>query len=311
MRKGYESMSHDHSHSAPSLASTDLTPAFRWGVALNAAYVLVEALVGFRVGSLSLLADAAHNMTDVAGLLIAWAAAALAAKAGNARFTWGFGRATLLAALANGVAILMGSGAVVWEAVSRFTNPLPIEGGIVIGVALLGIAVNAGTAFMFSGHRDDLNARGAYLHMAADAAVSLAVVLGAAGMMLTGWAWLDPAIAIGVSLLIAVTAWQLIVQAGTGLMDAVPSSVDRAGVIEFLTRQPGVADAHDLHIWPLSSTRAALSVHLSMPGGHPGDALLHEMAEELEHQFAVAHTTLQVEIGPGVGCATGTTCDAS
>jgi len=296
-----------HNHSQPTLAGADLTPAFRWGVGLNTGYVLIEALAGFWSGSLSLLADAAHNLTDVAGLLIAWAAAALAIRAGNMRFTWGFGRSTLLAALANGVAILVGSGAVIWEAIRRFGDPLPIESGVVIVVALVGISINTGTALLFRGHKDDLNARGAYLHMAADAAVSLAVVLGAVGMILTGWNWLDPAIAIAVSVLIAVTAGQLMVKAGAALMDAVPDAVDHAAITDFITRQTGVANMHDLHIWPMSSTRTALSVHLFMPEGHPGDNFLHDLSKELERHFAVAHVTVQVETGPD--CTAEAACD--
>ena len=301
-------MPHDHAHSHGAAQVADLTPAFRLAVVLNAGFVLIEAGAGFWAGSLALLADAAHNLTDVAGLLIAWGAAALAKRAASHRYTWGYGRATLLAALGNGVAILLGAGAVIGEALGRFAAPPEVPGLVVAAVAAVGIAVNTGTAFLFLRHRADLNARGAYLHMMADAAVSLAVVLGAGLMLATGARWLDPAIAIAVSLLIAVTAAQLVADATRGLMDAVPEGRDHAALAGFLALQPGVAAVHDLHIWPISTTRAALSAHLCMPAGHPGDRFLAELAEELADHFAIAHATLQVETGPGPGCATASDC---
>lgn len=287
-------MPHDHAHAPKPLAVTDLTKAFRWGVGMNTAYVVIEAFAGFWTGSLALLADAAHNLTDVAGLLIAWGAAALAVRAGTARFTWGFGRATLLAALANGVAILVGSGAVIWEAVSRFSAPVQIDGGWVIAVALVGVAVNTGTALFFIGHDKDLNARGAFLHMAADAAVSVAVVLGALGMMITGWLWIDPMIAITVSVVIAITAAGLISKAGAALMDAAPDTPEIDKIEGILASQDGVSDVHDLHIWQISSTRTALSVHLVYSGADV-DGLIGTLTTELARHFGIDHVTIQTE----------------
>lgn len=245
-------MAHDHTqdHRPP----TDLGPAFRWAVGLNTGYVIVEGAAGWITGSLALLADAAHNLTDVAGLLIAWGAAVLAKRAVTARHTWGLGRATILAALFNAIAILVGVGAVTWEAVQRLSDPVAVPGLTVMLVALVGIGVNTGSALLFmSSRKGDLNAKGAFLHMAADAAVSGAVVLAAVGIMVTGWDWLDPAVAIAVSLLIAVTAAGLFREALHLSLDGVPFEIDRAAIADWLERQDGVQGLHDLHIWPLST----------------------------------------------------------
>jgi cobalt-zinc-cadmium efflux system protein len=293
-------MSHDHGPAK----NADLSPAFRWAVALNASYVVIELAAGLITGSLALIADAAHNLTDVAGLLIAWGASVLATRPPSSRFTYGFGRATILAALANAVAILIGVGAVLWEAIQRFSQPVEVPGGTILAVALVGIAVNTGTALLFRKSRHgDLNAEGAFLHMAADAAVSVAVVIAAAGILLTGWAWLDPAVAILVSLVIAWTAFGLL-RASLGLsFDSVPPSVDRLKVAEWLKARPGVNDVDDLHIWPLSTTKTALTAHLVMPEGHPGDGFLDEVADALAHEFSIAHATLQIELGDQDQCS--------
>lgn len=294
-------MSHSHGHNP--IENIDLSPAFRWAVALNAGYVVIELTAGLVTGSLALLADAAHNLTDVAGLLIAWGASVLATRSPTSSFTYGYGRATVLAALANAVIILIGVGAVMWEAIQRFSQPVEVPGATILAVALVGIAINTGTALLFRTSRHgDLNAEGAYLHMAADAAVSVAVVIAAAGIMLTGWAWLDPSVAIVVSLVIAWTAFGLF-RASLGLsFDKVPSSIDSAKVAAWLKSRDGIVDVHDLHIWPLSTTKTALTAHLVMPGGHPGDGFLNELADELAHEFAIAHVTLQIELGDGSPC---------
>jgi cobalt-zinc-cadmium efflux system protein len=294
-------VNHDHGHEPP--AGADLSPAFRWAVALNSGYVVIELIAGLMTGSLALLADAAHNLTDVAGLLIAWGAAVLASRPPTSRFTYGFGRATILAALANAAAVLIGVGAVLWEAVQRFSDPVDVPGATILVVALVGTAINAGTALLFRESRHgDLNAEGAFLHMAADAAVSLAVVIAAATILLTGWAWLDPAIAILVSLVIAWTAFGLL-RASLGLsFDGVPAAIDRAKVAAWLEARPGVTSVHDLHIWSLSTTTTALTAHLIIPGGHPGDSFLDRTADELAHEFSIAHVTLQVEIGDTDQC---------
>jgi cobalt-zinc-cadmium efflux system protein len=270
---------------------------------LNLGYLLVEAVAGLLVGSLALLADAAHNLTDVAGLLLAWGAAALAGRRPSARFTYGLGRGTILAALANAVAILVGVGAVIWEAVDRLAAPPPVPGGVVLAVALVGIAVNTGTALLFRERaRHDLNARGAFLHMAADAAVSLGVVLAAGLILATGLDLLDPIVAILVSLIVAWTAFDLL-RASLGLsFDAVPRGIDPQEVRDFLASRPGVVEVHDLHIWPLSTTTTALTAHLVMPGGHPGDGFLAALAHVLEERFGIGHVTVQIETGDGAAC---------
>ena len=261
-----ETHAHDH---APSV---DLGPAFRWAVGLNTAYVIVEAIAGFLTGSLALLADAAHNLTDVAGLLIAWAAAVLAKRAATRAHSWGLGRATIMAAMLNALAILIGVVWVIWEASQRFQSPVEVPGLTILIVALVGIGVNTGSALLFMrAQKDDLNAKGAFLHMAADAAVSGAVVLAAAGILLTGWTWFDPGVAIAVSLLIAVTAAGLFREALHLSLDGVPDRVDQAEVAAWLARQEGIRDVHDLHIWPLSTTRTALAVHV-VSGAQDTDA---------------------------------------
>jgi cobalt-zinc-cadmium efflux system protein len=289
-------MAHDHTqdHRPP----TDLGPAFRWAVGLNTGYVIVEGAAGWITGSLALLADAAHNLTDVAGLLIAWGAAVLAKRAVTARHTWGLGRATILAALFNAIAILVGVGAVTWEAVQRLSDPVAVPGLTVMLVALVGIGVNTGSALLFmSSRKGDLNAKGAFLHMAADAAVSGAVVLAAVGIMVTGWDWLDPAVAIAVSLLIAVTAAGLFREALHLSLDGVPFEIDRAAIADWLERQDGVQGLHDLHIWPLSTTRTALAVHLVWQGADP-DAFIDRVTDALAEAHGIANVTLQLERRP-------------
>lgn len=259
---------------------------------------MAEAAAGFLTGSLALLADAAHNLTDVAGLLIAWAAAVLARRAASARHSWGLGRATILAALLNGLAILIGVVWVVWEAVGRLSAPVEVPGPVVMAVAGIGILVNTGTALLFLRARhDDLNAEGAFLHMAADAAVSFAVVLAAAGIWLTGLHWLDPAVAIAVSLLIAVTAWRLTRQALHLGLDGVPEGIDLQKLARFIGDQPGVNNVHDLHVWAISTTRTALAAHVVLQG-EDRDGFLDHVTEALERDFGIGHVTLQLETAP-------------
>lgn len=287
-------MAHDHTHTPP----TDLGPAFRWAVGLNTAYVIVEATAGFLTGSLALLADAAHNLTDVAGLLIAWGAAVLAKRVGTASYTFGYGRATILAAMFNAIAILIGVVVVVWEAAHRFRTVVEVPGLTILIIALVGIAVNTGSALLFlKSRKGDLNANGAFLHMAADAAVSGAVVLAAAGIMLTGWHWLDPAVAIAVSVLITFTAWGLLRASLRLGLDGVPEGIDRQAVATWIGERPGVSNVHDLHIWALSTTRAALAAHVVWQGTDP-DVFIEQVADELGHDFGIGHVTLQLETAP-------------
>ncbi|GAB4290182.1 MAG: cation diffusion facilitator family transporter [Roseovarius sp.] len=298
-------MPHDHDQAHPRAEVPDLDPAFRRAVGLNVAYVLIEGAAGFVTGSLALLADAAHNLTDVAGLLIAWGAAALARRAGTRRHTFGYGRATILAAMVNAIAILIGVVLVIWEAVQRFAAPVEVPGLTVLLVALVGIGVNAGSARLFmaaQGH--DLNARGAFVHMAADAAVSGAVVLAAGGILWTGWLWLDPLVAVAVSLLIARTAWSLFSESLRLGLDGVPAGVDSQAVAAFIAAQPGVRDVHDLHVWALSTTRTALAAHVVWDGAD-ADVFLNRLSEALQRRFGIGHVTLQLE---GTPCSAATAC---
>lgn len=294
-------MAHDHAHDISVVR--DLGPAFKWAVVLNVSYVLIEAAAGLAIGSLALLADAAHNLTDVGGLLIAWGASVAARRPPSERFSYGFGRTTILAALGNAIAILIGVGAVVLESVQRFSEPAVVPAVPVLIVAAVGIAINAGTALLFNKDRhDDLNAEGAFLHMMADAAVSAGVVVSAAAMLITGWAWLDPLAAILVSTVIAWTAFGLLRSSFGLALDAVPPSIDQQAIAEWLRMRPGVTAVHDLHIWALSTTSTALTAHLIIPGGHPGDAFLDQLADELNDTFGIGHATLQVEIGDAAEC---------
>lgn len=290
-------MSAGHSHSDHS----NITRAFAAGAALNAAYVAVEAGFGFWTGSLALLADAAHNLTDVAGLLVAWAASALARRGPSARHTYGFGRATVLAAIVNGVSILAGAGAIAWEAVHRFSSPAALPASTVLWVAAAGILVNGGTAVLFLRGGDDLNIRGAFLHMAGDAAVSAGVVAAALVMIATGLTVADPIAAIVISAVVGWSAFGLLKSAVHLSLDGVPERIDLAAVESWLRARRGVADVHDLHVWPLSTTSVALTAHLVMPGG-AADGFLEQIAEGLTHEFGIAHATLQIERGGDPAC---------
>ena len=233
----------------------------------------------------------------------AWGAAAASQRAPTDRFTYGFGRSTILAALGNAIAILVGVGAVLLELVQRLSEPIAVPAVPVLLVAGIGIAINAGTALLFSKDRQhNLNAEGAFLHMATDAAVSAGVVLAAGAMLATGWQWLDPVAAIVVSVIIAWTAFGLLKSALGLSLDGVPASLDRRSVDDWLRTRPGIAAVHDLHIWSLSTTSIALTGHLVMPNGCPGDAFLDRLAHELEETFGIAHATLQVETGSGDQC---------
>lgn len=293
---------HHHHHHVPA-PTGGLDAAFRWGVALNLGYTAIEAVAGLWLGSMALLADAAHNLTDVAGLLVAWGAVAAGRLPPNPRHSYGFGRSTILAALANAVAILIGVGAVAWEAVDRLAAPPAVPGLPVMLVAGVGIVVNFGTALLFRGHgAHDLNARGAYLHMAADAAVSLGVLGAAAIIMATGWSIVDPLAALLVGAVIAVTAVRLLRDALHLAMDGVPPEVDLAQVRAFLAARPGVASVHDLRIRAHSTTLTELTAHLVVPGGHPGDGFLADLAGELAAHFGIGRATLQIELGDGPAC---------
>ena len=292
-----------HSH-AGHCHTTNFGRAFAIGIGLNAAFVLIEAGYGFVSNSTALLADAGHNLSDVLGLLVAWIAAVLSRRPPTPRLTYGLRNTSILAALLNAILLLIASGAILLEAIERLLHPEPIASKTVIVVAAIGIVINGITAWLFaSGSKTDLNIRGAYLHMMADAAVSLGVVLAAAVIMMTGWLWLDPAMSLVIVAVIVWGTWSLLRESTAMSLAAVPSGIDPAAVRAFLAGHPGVASIHDLHIWPMSTTETALTAHLVMPAGNPGDAFLAETCRELQHRFGIGHATLQVETSTEVHCA--------
>jgi cobalt-zinc-cadmium efflux system protein len=288
---------HGHSHSH-SHAPVDYGRAFAIGIGLNLAYVAAEAGYGLAAGSLALLADAGHNLGDILGLALSWGAAVLGRRGPSDRFTYGLRSSSILAALANALILLVVTGGIAWEAIRRFGHPVAVTGEIVAWVAAVGIVVNGVTALLFArGRGNDLNLRSAFLHMAADALVTAGVVVAGVAIALTGWLWLDPAVSLVVSAVIVYGTWDLVRQALHLALDAVPQGVDAAAVRAHLLAQPGVTALHDLHIWGMSTTETALTCHLVMPRGHPGDEALSAIARELEHHFRIHHTTLQIELG--------------
>jgi cobalt-zinc-cadmium efflux system protein len=290
---------HGHAH-----GPANYDRAFLIGIVLNGGFVAVEAVYGVLSNSLALLADAGHNLGDVLSLVLAWGASALARRLPTARHTYGLRRSSILASLTNAALLLVAVGAIVWEAMRRFGTPEPVAETTVIVVAAIGIVINTATALMFMrGRHRDINIRGAFLHMAADAAVSLGVVLSAVAIIFTGWLWLDPASSVLIAVVITVGTWSLLKDSLNLALDAVPESVDRGKIEQFLTSQPGVQEVHDLHIWAMSTTENALTVHLVMPSGHPGDDCLVELCLDLAHRFGIQHPTFQIELGDAAECA--------
>ncbi|WP_082219677.1 cation diffusion facilitator family transporter [Massilia sp. NR 4-1] len=285
---------HHHHHGNP----TDHGRAFAIAITLNAVFVAVEFVYGFIANSTALMADAGHNLSDVLGLMLAWGAAILAKRTPSGRYTYGLRSSSMLAALFNGMLLMAACGAIAWEAVLQLMNPTPVQGLTVSVVAAVGIAVNGLSAMLFmAGSKDDLNIRGAYLHLAADAAISLGVLLSGLVVMYTGWTWLDPLVSIAIVVLITMGTWSLLRESLRMVLAAVPENVDAPQVEQFLRAQPGVTEVHDLHIWSMSTTETALTAHLVMPDGYPGDQALDAITRELKEKFSIHHTTLQTEQG--------------
>lgn len=291
---GHEQVSgHGHSHAPASFGR-----AFAIGVVLNSIFVGVEAIYGFFSGSMALVADAGHNLSDVLSLLIAWAASIMAARPASARYTWGFKSSSILAALANAGLLLVAVGAIMIETLRRFVVPAEVEGTTMIVVAGIGVVINTATALLFmSGRKHDINIRGAFLHMAADALVSVGVVIAGILILLTGKSWIDPVTSLVIVAVIAWGTWGLLKDSVKMGLLAVPDRIDEAEVQNWLAALPGVSAVHDLHIWPMSTTETAFTAHLVMPGGHPGDAFLHHIAHELDERWHIHHATVQVETG--------------
>jgi cobalt-zinc-cadmium efflux system protein len=305
-------MPHGHSHGGSTQAGHDHSEhghaghhhhgpvrydrSFALGALLNIGFVAVEAVYGLIANSTALLADAGHNLSDVMGLLLAWGAAWLGRRIPQGRYTYGFGNASILASLLNAMILLIAVGAILMEAANRLAAPEPVGETTVMVVAVIGIVINAWTAWLFmGGQKQDINLRGAYLHMAADAAVSLGVVVAALMIRFTGWLWLDPATSIVIALVIVAGTWGLLQESVRLAMDAVPDGIDRAGVERYLAGLPGVAAVHDLHIWPISTTETALTAHLVRPGMDHDDTLLLEISTVLKDRFGIGHATIQVE----------------
>ena len=291
------SHSHDHAHGHDH-GPASFDRAFAIGILLNSAFVLIEAGFGLWAGSMALLADAGHNLSDVLSLLIAWAAAHMATRPASARFTYGWKSSTILAALANAMLLLLAIGAILFETLDRLFQPTPVEGTVMIAVAGVGIVINTATALLFvRGRKHDINIRGAFLHMAADALVSLGVVIAGTIILLTGAWWVDPATSLVIVGVIAAGTWGLLKDSVKMSLQAVPDHIDESEVRAFLEALPGVTAVHDLHIWPMSTTETALTAHVVMRGGYPGGAFLHQVAHELDHRFRIEHATVQVESG--------------
>ena len=284
-------------------APANFGTAFAVGIALNLTFVAVEFVYGVMANSMALVADAGHNLSDVLSLAIAWIASVLARRPPSSRFTYGLGGSSIVAALFNAVLLLVAVGAIAWEAILRLFHPEPVASGTVMIVAAVGIVVNGATAWLFaSGRKGDLNIRGAFLHMVADAAVSAGVVAAAAVILLTGWLWLDPLTSLVVVGLIVWGTWSLLRDSLAMSVSAVPAAIDPQAVRTYLESCAGVAAVHDLHIWPMSTTETALTAHLVLPGGHPGDEFLMQTTTELKHRFGIGHTTLQIEVSAETAC---------
>jgi len=284
---------HGHAHAIP---PDGINLRMGIAVALNLVFVIVEGGFGFMSNSVALIADAGHNLSDVLGLVCAWGALLLGRRPPGAKFTYGLGRSSVLAALANAVLLLLACGAIAWEAVSRLGSPPPVAGWTVMAVAAIGIALNGISAWMLhAGSHGDLNRRSAYLHMLSDAAVSAGVVLSGLLIIWTGWSLIDPLVSLAIVAVILVSTWRLLQDSLTLSLDGVPASVNSSAVMSYLADQRGVTDVHDLHIWALSTTSIALTAHLVVPDRGAEDALLTSLTPDLKRRFQIQHATLQIE----------------
>ena len=287
---------HGHGHAGHSHAPADFGQAFLIGIILNTGFVIVEAAYGWISGSMALIADAGHNLSDVLALLLAWGASIAAKKPPTERFTYGYKSSTILAALANAGLLLVAIGAIAFETIHRMADPAPVEGMTMVIVAGIGILINTGTALLFlRGRKHDINIRGAFLHMAADALVSVGVVLAGIAILMTDALWIDPLVSILIVAVIAWGTWGLLKDSVAMSLLGVPKGISESAVRGYLAGLEGVKEIHDLHIWPMSTTETALTAHLVMPGPHPGDGFLREISTELKHHHRINHATIQIE----------------
>jgi cobalt-zinc-cadmium efflux system protein len=267
------------------------------GVILNTGFVVAEVVYGVLGNSVALLADAGHNLSDVLGLLLAWGASVLVKRTPSKRFTYGLRSTSILAALINAAMLLMVTGGIAWEALTRFHHPDQVQGMTVIVVAGIGIGINLATAFLFmSGSKGDLNVRAAFTHMLGDAAIAFGVVLAGVAILYTGWLWLDPAVSLVISALVVWGTWGLLRDSVNLALHGVPEGIDTAEVRKYLAGLDGVSEVHDLHIWGMSTTETALTVHLVTPGGYPGDAFRQALCLNLRKRYEIAHATIQIEV---------------
>lgn len=272
--------------------------AFLLAIILNSTFVAVEFGYGFISNSTALMADAGHNLSDVLSLILAWGASVLGRKSPSARYTFGLRKSSILAALVNAMVLLVACGAIAWEAAHRFAQPPQVAGMLVTTIAGVGIVINGLSAWLFMrGGQEDINIRGAFLHMATDALVSLGVVIAGLLMVYQGWYWADPAISLVVVAVIMFGTWGLLRESMQLALNAVPANIDLPAINQYLRQYPGVTDIHDLHVWGISTTESALTVHVVMPNGHPGDNILDNITHELEHHFNIKHSTIQIEQG--------------
>jgi cobalt-zinc-cadmium efflux system protein len=293
---------HGHHHHAPP-APGNAGRAFAIAVFLNIAFVIAEVAAGLLSGSMALLADAGHNLSDVLSLMLAWAASILSARPPSQRFTYGLKSSSILASIANAALLWVAVGAILVETIRRFSDPAPVTGTTMMIVAGVGIVVNAVSALLFaSGSKSDLNLRAAFVHLMADAAVSAGVVVAGLVIQLTGYAMVDPITSLAITAVIAWSSWGLLRDSLRMGMLGVPDRIDVDTVRAFLEKQPGVARVHDLHIWPMSTTETALTAHLVMPAGYPDDNFLHSLAHDLGREFGIAHPTIQIETDPETVC---------
>jgi cobalt-zinc-cadmium efflux system protein len=289
---------HGHAHAGHHHAPANYNLAFGVGLILNGGFVLTEFIFGLQAHSVALIADAGHNLSDVLGLVLAWVASLLLHRKPSARYTYGWRKFSILAAFLNAIFLLVATGAIMWEAVGRLMHPSEVQGSIVITIAAIGVVINTATALMFmSGSKGDLNIKAAFQHMAADALVSVGVVIAGIGILATKWLWLDPAVSLAISVLIILGTWGLLKDSFHLAIDGVPSNIDERAVRNYLCECPGVTQVHDLHIWSMSTVETALTAHLVIPAGHPGDGFLAEVCHELNDRFRIRHTTIQIEVG--------------
>ncbi len=291
-------MSHEHHHQAG-----NYNRAFAIGIMLNTIFVIIEAGFGIAAGSLALVADAGHNLSDVLSLLLAWGAALLAAKPATEKRTYGFRKVTIMASLTSAVMLLVVLGGITWESIGRFFDPQPVKEMTIIVVAAIGVVINTATALLFvSGQKHDLNIRGAYLHMAADAGVSLGVVIAGVIIMITGWVWVDPLVSLLIVVVIFVTTWSLLRDSMNLAIDSVPEEIDITEIRNYLGHHNGVSRIHDLHVWSMSTTEVALSVHLVISDESSCFSLLSELQQQLHERFGIEHSTIQIERPDGEAC---------